>query len=193
MKITNFPQFVVTWVLILTSCTLISQETKQATILYNTKPVLAEITKDATIIQIVKDDPEYLSGFVLQVPDYVKHLEDLSYSKGNKLQDLNSTPIVQNEVNSQSLTIPFEAGFAILTDQAIAELDNAIKLIKNQPNGKLTIRTFSKSNNSNLDQNRINSIKSYFQIRGLNPDLIKYEALKGNSDLNEVKIALSLQ
>lgn len=79
----------------------------------------------------------------------------------------------------------------MLTEQAINQLDNAIRLIKVNPKGKLILRTLSISDPTALDQNRINSIKSYLNIRGLNPEVIRYEAMKGNTNLNEVKITLS--
>ena len=61
--------------------TIYSQESKEAVILYNTKPVLAEITKDGSVLQIVRDEPDFLEGFTLEVPDYVKHLGELKIPK----------------------------------------------------------------------------------------------------------------
>lgn len=167
------------------SITLDAQESKEAVILYNTKPVLAEITKDGSVLQIIKDEPDYLSGFTLQVPDYVKYLDEI-----NKKSAVSFRPDLSSE-DSHLITVPFESGFAILSDQAILQLDEAIELLKQNPKGTLILRTLSVSDPSVLDKNRINSIKSYFTIRGVNISNVVYEAMKGNTDLNEVKITVS--
>ena len=184
MRLTNFPRFVFFWIAMSIGCTIYSQESKEAVILYNTKPVLAEITKDGSVLQIVRDEPDFLEGFTLEVPDYVKHLGELKNTKGD-----NVFSIVES--NAHLLSVSFDPGFAVLTEQAINQLDNAIRLIKVNPKGKLILRTLSISDPTALDQNRINSIKSYLNIRGLNPEVIRYEAMKGNTNLNEVKITLS--
>lgn len=184
---TNFPRFVFLTIVMTVGCTLYSQDSKEAVILLNTKPVFAQITMDGSVLKVIRDEPDYLEGFILQVPDYVKYLEELNRIKSEKAV---SGPTA-NVINGELITVPFEPGFAVLTDQAIVQLDNAIKLLKTNPNGKLILRTLSISNATILDQNRINSIKSYFNIRGLKPELILYEAMRGNTNLNEVKISLS--
>ncbi|MBK8054412.1 MAG: hypothetical protein IPK35_14395 [Saprospiraceae bacterium] len=185
MRLTNFPRFVFFWIAMSIGYNIYSQESKEAVILYNTKPVLAEITKGGSVLQIVRDEPDFLKGFTLEVPDYVKHMEELKKTKGD-----NAVSIVES--NAQLLTVSFDRGFAVLTEDAINQLDNAIRLMKGNPKGKLILRTLSISDPTSLDQNRINSIKSYFNIRGLNPDVIRYEAMKGSTNLDEVKITLSL-
>lgn len=186
---TNFPRFVFLTIVMTVGCTLYSQNSKEAVILLNTKPVFAQITMDGSVLKVIRDEPDYLEGFILQVPDYVKFLEELNKSKSEKsVTDLN---LKSNVINDELITVPFESGFAVLTDKAIVQLDNAIKLLKTNPEGKLILRTLSISNATILDQNRINSIKSYFKIRGIKPELILYEAMRGNTNLNEVKISLT--
>ena len=70
MTYTNFPRFVFLLSIIMVGNTLHSQSTKEAVILYNSQAVLAQITKDGEVKEIIQDEPDYLKGFTIKIQDY---------------------------------------------------------------------------------------------------------------------------
>lgn len=187
MLSTSSPRFVLMLVLTMISLSLYSQNTKEAVILYNTKPVLAEITQSGNVNKIIRDEPDFLKGFTLMIQDYGQFVADQEKKKSGAD---NVTPVAQTEFIEKAdfLNIPFETGFATLTDKAIEKLDDAIKFFRKNPGQKIVLRTLSKNSDSILSLNRINSIRTYLRIKGLSPDIVRFETLTGDADLDEVKI-----
>ncbi|MBK8516407.1 MAG: hypothetical protein IPL55_09025 [Saprospiraceae bacterium] len=182
---TNSPRFVLMLIIMMVGLSLNSQ-TKEAVILYNTKPVLAEITLTGNVNKIIKDEPDFLDGFTLKVQDYGQFI-----SSEPQITDGKTTTAVLMNVpeSSDFLNIPFESGYATLSDDAITKLDKLVNYLKLNTGQKLIMRTLSKFADSALNTNRLNSIKTYLKIKGLSPDSIRFETLSGNVDVNEVKIS----
>ena len=187
MSSTSFPRFVLMLFITMSSLSLYSQNTKEAVILYNTKPVLAEITISGDVNKIIRDEPDFLKGFTLLIQDYGQFV-----AKQENIKSVSQSMTVVSEIEttkiSDFMNIPFETGFATLTDKAIERLDEAIKLFRTSDGQKIVLRTLSKNTNSILSLNRINSIRTYLRIKGLSPDIVRFETLTGDADLNEVKI-----
>ncbi|MBL0099716.1 MAG: hypothetical protein IPP49_06395 [Saprospiraceae bacterium] len=80
---TDFPRFVLLLVIVFSGITLKSQTTKEAVILYNSKPVLAEITTEGSVNKIISEEPDFLKGFTLKVMDYGQVVAD-QQNKANK-------------------------------------------------------------------------------------------------------------
>ncbi len=205
MNFTNFPQFVVSVLLLSISYNGIAQDKKVATILYNTKPVEAQIdTKSKSIDYIIRENDEYLSGFKLQIPDYEQFLLN------DKTQKETTPQSIANSSNSQKVIAPaapapvmakptgfesgaftfvmFSDGFATLSDAAILVLESVIsELNKNHQN--LTLKTFSTSKEDVLAINRANAVKTYLKIRGVNTENIEIIHLIGEINIPEVSVS----
>ncbi len=190
MLSTNFPRFVLMLIITMVSLSLSSQNTKEVVILYNTKPVLAEVTPTGNVNKIIRDEPDFLQGFTLLIQDYGQFIAKQDTKKSDKDEVISVNQSFVAESND-FLNIPFESGFATLTDKAIERLDEAIKYFKTNPDQKIILRTLSKNADSVLSLNRINSIRTYLRIKGLSPDIVKFETLAGDADLDEVKITFN--
>jgi hypothetical protein len=167
-----------------------SQDTKDAIILYNTKPVLAEITTNGDVNKIIREEPDFLKGFTLKIQDYGQFLAQQDAGKSSKetlgiTSQTNSKPQVFNDF----LNIPFDDDYATLTDNAIKKLDETIKFLKENKIKKVILRTLSVNKNDIINTNRLNSIKTYFKIRGASLDVI-FENLTGLVDVDEVRISV---
>lgn len=190
MFYTNSPKFVCLLITLMISITMRSQDTKDAIILYNTKPVLAEITTNGDVNKIIREEPDFLKGFTLKIQDYGQFLAQQDAGKSSKetlgiTSQTNSKPQVFNDF----LNIPFDDDYATLTDNAIKKLDETIKFLKENKIKKVILRTLSVNKNDIINTNRLNSIKTYFKIRGASLDVI-FENLTGLVDVDEVRISV---
>lgn len=187
MTSTNFPRFVLLLAIILVNNALQAQSTKDAVILYNSVPVLAEISSDGEVKKIIRNEPDYLQGFVLKVQDYGQFLANQEKLKSD-------SSVVARSENSffdndkEYISVPFESGFATLSDIAINKLDEIIAELNKNPSARVVIRTLSTQKDALIDKNRINSVRTYFKIRGIAQERLSYETLSGDRDINEVKI-----
>ena len=184
MSNTNFPRFVLLLSLLGFNLTLGAQVNKQVSILYNTKLVLAEVSPEGKVIRIIDDTADDLKGYVLKTQDY--SLDQL---------DASTQPKIQRESNSNYIyagidptLIYFEKGGAILSDKAIESLETTIKTLKSNPSLKLLVQTLDKYAASLLNKNRVEAVKTYLKIRGVSHENTIYEPLKGEKNLDEVKI-----
>jgi len=164
-----------------------AQATKEAVILYNSQPVKAEINNDGEVLRIISDEPDYLNGFTLKIQDYGQFISELNKSG---TVDPSKSGIHQFllEESDDFISVPFDHGFATLSDPAIKKLDEVISYLKSNPTSKVVIRTLSTHKDALLDKNRINSVRTYFKIRGIASERLAYEALLGDKDIEEVKI-----
>jgi len=74
MTSTSFPRFVLLLAIILVGNALPAQSIKEAVILYNSQAVLAKISTDGEVKEIIRDESGYLQGFTLKVQDYGQFL-----------------------------------------------------------------------------------------------------------------------
>lgn len=187
MTSTNFPRFVLLLAIILVNNALQAQSTKDAVILYNSVPVLAEISSDGDVKKIIRNEPDYLQGFVLKVQDYGQFIANQEKLKSD------SSVVARSEKSffdndKEYISVPFESGFATLSDIAINKLDEVIRELNKNQSARVVIRTLSTQKDALLDKNRINCVRTYFKIRGIAQERLSYETLSGDRDINEVKI-----
>lgn len=187
MKSTNFPRFVVLLTIAFVSNALHAQTTKDAIILYNSQPVKAEINSNGDVLRIISEEPDYLKGFTLKIQDYGQFISELNKGTTDDQGMISSNKIAFEE-SDDFISVPFDHGFATLSDMAIKRLDDVILYLKSNPSSKVVIRTLSTHKDALLDKNRINSVRTYFKIRGITSERLSYEALLGDKDIEEVKI-----
>jgi len=169
-----------------------AQETKESVILYNSVPVRAEITNDAEIKRVIKEEPDYLKGFTLKIQDYGQFV-DQDKTKDTAVNE--ALPGENKEAGKIEevvfVEIVFEPGFSTLSDQAVERLDTIIKRLKNEPDLRVLIRALSFKSDGSVTKNRLNSIKTYFKLRGIAQERVLIEKLQGDRDADEVKIFYS--
>jgi hypothetical protein len=184
MSNTNFPRFVVLLSLLGFSFILSAQTNKQVSILYNTKLVLAEVSPEGKILRIIDNNADDLKGYVLKTQDYAS-------ANNVDSKQIKSSKDLGNKYNYAGIDhslVYFEKGGAILSDKAIETLESVIKRIKDDATLKLLVQTLDVNSASVLSKNRVSAIETYLKIRGVNKDLTVYEPLKGDTNLDEVKI-----
>ena len=180
-----------------------SQNQKRAVILYNTKPVLAVITTDGNVKQIIAEAPNYLVGYTLNVQDYGLKAQQVEVAAVNPIkteqttelsvnvQDVNNVKVDQNlaYVSVESKSVYYDPGFATLSAQAIKTLDEIVATLEQNPTYSIILRTLTVNEEETLlSKNRINSMRSYLKVRGIATERVSFELLKGEVDLNEIKI-----
>ncbi|MFZ1750264.1 MAG: hypothetical protein WAU01_08740 [Saprospiraceae bacterium] len=185
MSSTNFPRFVLLLVALTTAFTLIGQSTKQVVILYNTVPVLAEVSAYGDVNKILRNEPDYLKGYTLKVHDYGKFLTEAEIAAHSK-----SSAVLRNEsvtpVEAQ-VTLPFDTGYATLTDRTVKELDSMVDFLVKNPQKNVVLSSLSTEQFVELNNRRINSIKLYLKLRGIQEDRISFSNFIGEHDADEVK------
>jgi hypothetical protein len=172
-----------------------AQETKESVILYNSVPVRAEITKDAEIKRIIKEEPDYLKGFSLKIQDYGQFVDQDKTKVAATAEAENNEAGKMDEAGKTEeavfVEIVFDPGFATLSDQSVDRLDAIIKRLKNEPDLTVLIRALSLKTDGSVTRNRLNSIKTYFKLRGIAQERVLIEKLQGDRDADEVKIFYS--
>jgi hypothetical protein len=170
----------------------IAQDTKESVILYNSVPVRAEITSDAEIKRVIKEEPDYLKGFSLKIQDYGQFVDQ---GKAKVVTVTEALPSEQNGTGKVEeavfVEIVFDPGFATLSDQSVDRLDAIIKRLKNEPDLTVLMRALSLKTDGSVTKNRLNSIKTYFKLRGIAQERVLIEKLQGDRDADEVKIFYS--
>lgn len=184
MNNTNFPQFVLLFVLFMASLTVTSQDTKNAIILYNSKAVEAEITSDGNVNKIISEQPDYLKGFTLKVQDYGQFIA----SESTKVEKQPASSQAYSIFSSDYKLVKFEQNHATLSDEAINLLEEIVLHLRNAKGENVVLVSLSTLESGLITKNRLNSIRSYFKIRGIDPERVKIESLHGEIDVNEIKI-----
>ncbi|MBK9254481.1 MAG: hypothetical protein IPM42_03225 [Saprospiraceae bacterium] len=186
MNNTNSPKFVLLLTIILCGFNLAAQNTKQAVILYNTDPVLAEITSAGEVNKIIAKEPNFLSGFRL-----VKY--DLNLSETVVVAEIPAPAPAEERtgyavVSSIYHEVYFDPGFAVLRKDGIAQLDQILKVLESNPERSVLISDFSEYDSDQLHQNRVSSIKSYLKLKGISSQRIRTNRLMGVYNENSVRI-----
>lgn len=187
MNTTNFPRFVISLLMVLTSMTIVAQNTKEAVILYNSQAVRANITPDGNVTSIIKEEPDFLKGFELKIQDYGQFVASQQLPVKNEpivVASSGNYPVVKKEYK----TVYFEKDRATLTDETIAQLDQIIAYLRENVEVKIIAMTLSKFENGLVSKNRLNSIRTYFKIRGIGEDRVLFESLFAEIDAHEVKL-----
>jgi thymidylate synthase len=164
--------------------TLSGQETKEAVILYNTQAVKAEITSDGTINRIISEEPDYLKGYTLTVQDYGQHIEKSKIKEDKKVASSQPYAVFASEYK----LVKFEPNHATLSDEAIDILEELVTQLRKSNDEKVVLVSLSQLENGLINKNRLNSIRSYFKIRGINSERVLIESLLGEKDVDEIKI-----
>ena len=181
---TNSPRFVALLSGMFVCSLALGQQSREAVILYNTQPVMAEITTNGEVIKVIKEEPDFLRGFTLKIPDYTRYLDEANREK----KRIPSSQAYSIE-SAEGILVPFEGGFATLSDLAISRLDEVIRELNKDSKAVALIRTFSIINGSPLHKNRLNSISTYLKIRGISESRYVFENLVGEKNFDEIKIS----
>ncbi|MBK9734222.1 MAG: hypothetical protein IPO92_04340 [Saprospiraceae bacterium] len=159
---TNFPRFVLLLSVVCFSSTqILCQSSKEAVILYDSRPVLAEIRDGGIIDRIIKDEPDYLEGYTLKIQDYGQFLTQKKLTEVSEVKSSGGYAVVSKD----EIIVPFDTGYATLSDKAIKVLDNVISRLRTKSESKVVLRTLNTFDESLLSKNRVNSIRTYFKIR----------------------------
>lgn len=170
----------------------VAQETKESVILYNSVPVRAEITSDAEIKRVIKEEPDYLKGFSLKIQDYGQFVDQGKPQVVTSAEDLSKETEVTGKVEESGFVeIIFDPGFATLSDQSVERLDAVVKRLKNENTLNVLLRALSLKTDGSVTKNRLNSIKTYLKLRGIAQERVIIEKLQGDRDADEVKIFYS--
>jgi outer membrane protein OmpA-like peptidoglycan-associated protein len=186
MNTTNFPRFVILLSLVLFSSLLAAQNTKEAVILYNSQAVRANITPQGDVKQIIQEEPDFLKGFELKIQDYGQFL--VTQEKETIKEPVTVASSGNYPVKKEYRTVYFEKDRATLTDETIAQLDQIIAYLREHAGVKVIAMTLSKYENGLVSKNRLNSIRTYFKIRGIGEERVLFESLFAEIDAHEVKI-----
>jgi hypothetical protein len=201
MNFTNTPTFLFLFLSMLTAFNLIAQDKKEATVLYNTHPVKAVIdTETKSVDYIINSDEEFMKGFQLEIPDYEKHLlgqaviaqEDTS-TKKSIVSEVLAYDLFVDVPSSQDYSIDnnlvrfisFTPGFATLSDEAIRKLESVIDEHK-KSSKNILLKTISLTDTDQLSVNRINAIKTYLKIRGIDTNAVSVTYLIGDKNKEDV-------
>jgi outer membrane protein OmpA-like peptidoglycan-associated protein len=179
MNGTNFPRFVLLVGLIGFYSIMFAQQNKEAVILINTSPVLAEITADANVVKVISEQPDHMKGFVLS--GYVVREEKKSILELPQFQPY-------RVVSTDKLTVYFSDGFATLSNSAIEVLDSIVLELKNNPDRKVMVTVYEDNLNSNLIKNRVNAIKSYLRVENISLDRVVINTVMGLAPSNQLDI-----
>lgn len=186
MNTTNFPRFVISLIVVLIGTAVVAQNTKQAVILYNSQAVRANITSQGDVKDIIQEEPDFLKGFELKIQDYGQFVE---VSKNVETKELETVASSGNySVKKEYKTVYFEKDRATLTDETIGQLDLIIAHLRENPQVKIIAMTLSKFENGLVSKNRLNSIRTYFKIRGIGEERVLFESLFAEIDAHEVKL-----
>lgn len=182
MNCTTFPRIVILFFMTCFAHSISAQEAKEATILYNSKWVKAMISPTGDVISIIGEEPD-LAGFTLKIQDYGQFLDQTTEAKGTEC-----SPIQTESNNKDYLLVNFEPNYATLSDDAVTSLNLVVDKLKSGMASKINIETLGKIDFETVNQNRINSIRTYLKIRGIDPSKVNFKSLIGQKNVDEVKI-----
>lgn len=166
-----------------------AQETKEAVILYNSVPVRAEISSDAEVKRVIREEPEYLKGYSLKIQDYGKFVDQSEVKPSQVVVDSSQETAGKTIIEEDGFVeLVFDPGFATLSDQSVYRLDSVVKRLKNDAALFVTLRALSLKSDGSVTKNRLNSIKTYLRLRGVEQGRVLIEKLQGDRDADEVKI-----
>jgi outer membrane protein OmpA-like peptidoglycan-associated protein len=202
MKNTVLPPFVFGFVLLLNSTFLSAQQTKQVIVLINSQPCLVELDANGNITKVIQQEPQALSGYEVEkkideaLPK-VPHSKVLNpdeppimiIDKPKVDVDGAVNPIFNYKVSPEVDDITrFAPGEATLTMEARNKLDIVALDMKQNPSDVVVIRSLSINKESKLHLNRVDAVKSYFKIKGIDSNRIIAESLQGRVDADEIKV-----
>jgi outer membrane protein OmpA-like peptidoglycan-associated protein len=186
MNTTNFPRFVILLYTVLIGTVGVAQNTKEAVILYNSQAVRANITPQGDVKNIIKEEPDFLKGFELKIQDYGQFIASKENVATKETETVASSG--NYAVKKEYKTVYFEKDRATLTDATIAQLDQIIAHLREHADVKIIAMTLSKFENGLVSKNRLNSIRTYFKIRGIGEERVLFESLFAEIDAHEVKL-----
>lgn len=186
MNTTNFPRFVILLCTVLIGTIGVAQNTIEAVILYNSQAVRANITPQGDVKDIIREEPDFLKGFELKIQDYGQFIAIQEKEVAKKIESVASSG--NYPVKKEYKTVYFEKDRATLTDETIAHLDQIIAYLREHSDVKIIAMTLSKFENGLVSKNRLNSIRTYFKIRGIGEERILFESLFAEIDAHEVKL-----
>jgi outer membrane protein OmpA-like peptidoglycan-associated protein len=202
MKIKHFPPAVLGFILFLNS-TLLQAQNRQAVILVNSQPVLAELDANGNIVKVIKEEPAALAGYDLvkseqsigipvvpkpKSPDTehapIMIIEKPKVEKDGKvasIYDFKVSPTIDAE-------ILFAADAATLSLDARSQLDNVALDLKANPSDVAVVRSLSVNKDSKIHANRVDAVRTYLRIKGVDGNRILTECLQGRIDVSDIKV-----
>ena len=184
---TQLPVLVFLFSLTLVTATK-AQESKDATILYNSQPVKVELSKLGGILTFYGFVPDYMAGYDLGTPK-VANTEDAIDIITPITFDNNSKNAEYGVVSSERLSVKFQPGFATLSSESIATLNGVAQKFSQRQIAKVLITIYRGANdNEKLLQNRLASTVSYLNLKGVETEKIITEVMEGIELTNNISI-----
>jgi hypothetical protein len=143
-------------------------------------PVLAEVSDSADVVRIVKTMPGYMDGYNLEPQKYDIPSEPSASSTASSTG--------YSIISSESYTLTFRPGFAVLEDETVKQLDIMVMLMIENPGKKMLLSVYNVNMKDVLYKNRINAIKTYMKVEGISLDRIQLNYLDGAAGLDEFKV-----
>jgi len=165
-----------------------AQSQKDATILYNSQPVEVQLSEAGRILAFYGLSPNYMAGY------------DLGPSKATQqsITDIqlvepgftNSSQNAEYDVVSRDrVDLSFNDGFATLSQSTIGQLNEVSKKVLAEGYAKVLVTAYSSAEKSEkLLQNRLNSVITYLNIKGLSSDQVVTEVRESAALTDTVSI-----
>lgn len=185
---TNFPRFVLLFVLLMIGMTSTAQKLKESVILYNLQPVRALIDENGNIVKIIAYYPDYLSNQKIDVPEYDRDIRNVPTD-----ERIIPSVVVEHEKEiilskDKMMTLHFDKDMAVLSSRVRNELDVVVDVLKANPSMKISAMTLSLDDNELVSKNRQNSVKAYLKIRGISENRFSFKSYFSDIETSEVKI-----
>lgn len=187
MQILLSPKVVVSFVIFLSATIVNAQQDINTVILYNSEPVNAVISSNGEVKELGEKNPNYLNGFRLAVWDLERFYADIEKNKPK--YEGGSQEVIRNTVETFSKSIRFNKRSTVLDDIAILEMNEVLNFYHKSEDDYIVLRTLNQAQDNDLTRIRMESIKSYFIIRGINEQNILLEPLVSEGlETDDVKI-----
>lgn len=147
------------------------QSARKTVILYNIVPVDASIAPDGEIMEIYGKNESYLRGYTI-----VK--QDKTIPAADPTTETTTDPSINGlyRVVKDNYNLTYTSGKATLSRDIIRQLDGAADAVFLYPANKILITPYAKEGLSSRDKvlydNRLKSILSYLEIKGLSKNQV---------------------
>lgn len=165
-----------------------SQDTKDATILYNSQPVEVQLSDAGRILAFYGIVPNYMEGYELgpakSVQQPIAASADIDPTFTSDSQNAN-----YDVVSRERVDLSFPSDFATLSKETIASLNEVSQLIRTSQYAKVLLTAYDFGNGpQKLIQNRLNSVVAYLNIKGLSSEQIITEVRQSDALADTVTI-----
>jgi hypothetical protein len=161
-------------------CILSFGQSKKTIILINSVPYYVVLSPDGEIEQVNNEAKNYMRGFK-------KSKEEFIFLERN----IASSDMLDGaSVRSERTLLQFESGYATMDEIATSALDIIADNFVPGKSGNLLISAFkgSESESANLYNNRLSTIRTYLELKGVPSDAISTEVVVSPALISQVSI-----